>query len=144
MQAAYPHEAIDRRIPFSTTPSFSHTFDYSGDDQKSNVVLLQNNFQTAFPSDVNNTGEVYNAVNGYEQPRTYNTIMSGESGIVRRARPARDEQFKTNPMQGTAQRRIRLSKIEHVSNGTVKVKDESCTQEQHNSKPIIAKVRKVC
>lgn len=142
MQAAYPHEAIDRRIPFATTPLFSHTFDYSGDDQKGNVVLLQNNFQTAFPSDINNTGEVYNAVNGYEQPRTYNTIMSGESGIVRRARPARDEQFKTNPMQGTAQRRIRLSKIEHVSCGMVKVKDESCTQEQHNSKPIIAVEKK--
>ncbi|MCI01528.1 NAC domain-containing protein, partial [Trifolium medium] len=52
MQVAYPQGAIDRRFPFATTPSFS-TFDHSGDDQKSNVVLLQNNFQTSFPSDVN-------------------------------------------------------------------------------------------
>jgi hypothetical protein len=143
MQAAYPQEAIDRRFPFATTPSIS-TFDHSGDDQKSNVVPLQNNFQTSYSSDVN-FGEVCNVVNGYDQPSNRihmqgnaqsgynNTVMPAESGIIRRARPARDEQFKTNHMQGNAQRRIRL-KVEHVANGN--------TQEQHNSKPSIAVEKK--
>jgi hypothetical protein len=145
MQAAYPQEAIDRRFPFATTPSIS-TFDHSGDDQKSNVVPLQNNFQTSYSSDVN-FGEVCNVVNGYDQPSNRihmqgnaqsgynNTVMPAESGIIRRARPAREEQLKTNHMQGNAQRRIRL-KVEHVANG-------SCTEEQHNSKPNIAVVRKI-
>jgi len=39
-------------------------------------------------------------------------------------------------MQGTAQRRICLSKIERSSNGVEK--DGSCTQEKHDLKPIIA------
>ncbi|GAU48709.1 hypothetical protein TSUD_303220 [Trifolium subterraneum] len=38
-------------------------------------------------------------------------------------------------MQGTAQRRIRLSKTEHCSNG-------NCAQEHHNSKPSIAVEKK--
>ncbi|CAK8567724.1 unnamed protein product [Lathyrus sativus] len=127
-QVAYPPEVIDRRIPFVTTPSFFRTFDYNGDDQKSNVVLLQNNFQTTFPSDVN-YGEVYN-INAYDQPRNYNnTFISGESGIIRRARPARDEQLKPNSKQGDAERRIRLANMGHDSN-------KSSKQEQHSSKPI--------
>jgi hypothetical protein len=134
MQAAYPQEAIDRGFPFAIPPSIS-TFDHSSDDQKSNVVPLQNNFQTSYSSDVN-FGEVCNVVNGYDQPSNYNnTVLPAESGIIRRARPAREEQLKTNHMQGNAQRRIRL-KVEHVANG-------SCTEEQHNSKPNIAVVRKI-
>jgi hypothetical protein len=38
--------------------------------------------------------------------------LSGENGIIRRAQPAQDDQLKTNSMKRTAQRRIRLSKIE--------------------------------
>lgn len=134
-QAVYPDEVIDRRIPFATTPSFCRTFDYNGGDQKSNVVLLQNNFQTTFPSDVN-YGEVYN-INAYDQPRSYNnTFINGESGIIRRTRPARDEQLKPNSNQGNAERRIRLGNTGHGSN-------RSSKQEQHSSKPITAVVRKV-
>ncbi|XP_058786662.1 NAC domain-containing protein 91-like [Vicia villosa] len=133
-QAAYPHEVIDRRIPFATTPSFCRTFDYNGDDQKSNVVLLQNNFQTSFPSDVN-SGEVYN-INAYDQPRNYNnTFISGESGIIIRARPAREEQFKPNLDQGNAERRIRLANAGRGSS-------RSSTQEKRSSKPIIAVEKK--
>lgn len=122
-----------------TTPLFSRTFD-DVDDQVSNAVLLQNNFQTTFPSDVN-FDEVNNIVNGYDQTNNYdNTVMSSESGIIRRARLAQDEQMKTSPMQGTAPRRIRLSKFEHRTNGTVN--DGRCAHEQHNSNTIIAVVRK--
>nr|QSD99907.1 NAC family transcription factor [Melilotus albus] len=133
-QAAYSHEEIDRS-PFVTPPLFSRTFDHA-DDQVSNGVLLQNNFQTTFPSDVN-FDEVNNAVNGYDHTSNYNnTVMSSESGIIRRARLAQDEQMKTSPMQGTAPRRIRLSKFEHRTNGMVN--DGRCTHEQHNSNTIIA------
>lgn len=127
-----------------TTPEFCSTigvtFDHSGDDHKSNVVLLQNDSQMAFSSHVN-VGQAYNynVVNDYGQPRDYNAVISGDNGIIRRTRAAQNELQSTSLKQGTAHRRIRLSKITHGSNGTVK--DGSCAQKQHNSKPIIAVVR---
>ncbi|KAJ1400582.1 NAC domain [Sesbania bispinosa] len=138
MQAAYS-EAIDRRIPLVTTPEFCSTigipFNHSGDEQKINVGLFQNNAQMAFSSDVS-MGQVYNVVNDYEQPRNYNIAAGDEIGIIRRPRPAQNEHLNTNSTQGIANRRIRLLKRAHGSNKMGK--DRSCAQEKHNSKPVIA------
>ncbi|XP_027364827.1 NAC domain-containing protein 91-like isoform X2 [Abrus precatorius] len=60
MQAVYPEEAIDRRIPLVTTAEFCSntgiTTEHSGDEQKSSVGLFLNNSQMVFPSDEESTG----------------------------------------------------------------------------------------
>ncbi|CAI8598646.1 unnamed protein product [Vicia faba] len=107
----------------------------SGSDSDAEVANMMTCTQAAYPPEATfpsnvNSGEVYN-INAYDQPRNYNnTFTSGESGIIRRARPARDEQFKPNFNQGNAERRIRLSDPRHGSKG-------SSTKEQRSSKPII-------
>ncbi|RDX73208.1 Protein NTM1-like 9 [Mucuna pruriens] len=122
MQASYVEGAVDRRIPLVTTPEFCSMtgipIDRGIDEQKSNVGLFVNNS------------------NDHVQPRIYNTVASGDTGIIRRHRQLQSEQLSTNSAQGTAQRRIRLLKDADSSNTLVK--SGSCAQEELNSKPIIA------
>lgn len=139
MQGAYVEEGIDRRIPLMTSPEFFSTTDitinHGVDEQKSNVGLFMNDSKIAFPDA--SMGQVYNVVNDYEQPRFYNTVASGDTGIIRRPpRQVRTEQISTNSTQGTAFRRIRLAVDTHGSDR--KMKKGSCAQEELNSKPIIA------
>lgn len=104
------------------------------EEQKSNVGLFLNNSDIAF-SDVG-MGQVYNVFNDYEQPRIYNTVASGDTGIITRPRKVPYEHLSTNSTQGTAQRRIRLSTNTHGSYRMVK--SGSCAQKEPTSKPIIA------
>ncbi|TKY73999.1 hypothetical protein E2542_SST02758 [Spatholobus suberectus] len=137
IQAAYVEEATDRMIPLVTTPEFCSTtgitIDRGIDEQKSNVGLLLDSSKIAF-SGLQCMG--YDVINGYEQPRIYNTVATGDTGIIRRSRQVRTEQLSPNSTQGTAHRRIRLSKDTRGSNRMVK--NGSCAQEELNSKPIIA------
>ena len=143
--AAYRGEAIDTKIPSVTTGEFNAmTSDLRGNELKSNIGLFQNNSQMAFSTDAS-MGQVYNATNNYEQPRNFNTVVSGETGIRRRTRPVRIEEPNMNPMipsQGTAPRRIRLVRFGSTQHGSDEVaKDASCASEVHNSKPTTAGVR---
>ncbi|XP_057457547.1 protein NTM1-like 9 [Lotus japonicus] len=145
MQIPYPEEAIDMKIPLGTAPEFFSPvgvpFDHSGDEQKSNVGLFQNQnaAQMTFSSDVS-MGQVYNVVNDYEQPRNWNVATGGDTGIIIRARQAQNELVNTNINQGSANRRIRLLKSAHGSSRVVKGGRRA--QEDRNSKPITAVEKK--
>ncbi len=87
-------------------------------------------------------GQVYNAVNDYEQPINYNTVASGDTGIRIRTRQVQNEQQNMNfAMHGTAPRRIRL--VKHALGSNEMAKGESCSLEEHNLKPVIAGDKKV-
>ncbi|KAL1290645.1 hypothetical protein HN51_059195 [Arachis hypogaea] len=134
----YPEEAIHRKVALATTPQFCSTFtsDFSADEQKSSVALIQNNSQMASFPDAR-TVQVYNVFNDYEQPRNLNTYVSGDTGIKIRTRQVRNEQpAMIFTDQGNAARRIRLLKqCADVSN---KMADDGSPKQEHDSKPIIA------
>ncbi|MED6220362.1 hypothetical protein PIB30_044180 [Stylosanthes scabra] len=138
MNVLYPDEAIHRKVAMATTPQYCSTFtsDFSADEQKSNVALIQNNSQMASFSDPR-TGQVYNVFNDYELPRNLNTFASGDTGIKLRTRQVRNEQPAMNfPNQGNADRRIRLEK--RSLNVLNKMKDVRGPEQEHDSKPITA------
>ncbi|XP_047149684.1 NAC domain-containing protein 91-like isoform X2 [Vigna umbellata] len=130
MQAGYAEEANDRKIPLVIAPEFCSTTGIpiarGGDEQKSNVELFQSISQRDFP-DIN-MGQVYNVVHDYPPPRIYNTVPSGDTGIIRRTRVVQTEKLSANVTQGTAQRRIRLAQKEQ----------NKMVKKELDSKPIIA------
>jgi len=137
MQAGYAEEANDRKIPLVIAPEFCSTagipISRGGDEQKSNVELFQSISQRDFTDA--NMGQVYNIVNDYQQPRIYNSVPSGDTGIIRRTRVVQNEKLSANVTQGTAHRRIRLAQKarNELSNKIVK--------KELDLKPIIAVVR---
>ncbi|XP_027903156.1 NAC domain-containing protein 91-like [Vigna unguiculata] len=134
MQAGYAEEANDRKIPLVIAPEFCSTtgipISRGGDEQKSNVELFQSISQRDFTDA--NMGQVYNIVNDYQQPRIYNSVPSGDTGIIRRTRVVQNEKLSANVTQGTAHRRIRLAQKarNELSNKIVK--------KELDLKPIIA------
>jgi pullulanase/glycogen debranching enzyme len=104
LQGSYHFSSIiDRKFLFATTLSFRN-FGLSGENQNNNIVLLQNNFQTYFPSDVN-FSKMYNVINCYDELKNYNNnnnnVMRTENGFIIWGRLERDEHLKINMMQGT-------------------------------------------
>lgn len=149
LHAAYPEEAIDRKIPLLPSDEFCSTIpsDLSGNEQKSNASMFefQNNSQMAFPDDVSMC-QVYNGVSDYEQPRNFNTAVGEDDARIRkRTRQVKHEQPNINAMlqlQGNARRRILLARLvmHRLGSKETGTKDGSFSPEDRNSKPTIAGV----
>ncbi|KAI4338060.1 hypothetical protein L6164_016414 [Bauhinia variegata] len=144
LQTGWPEVNIDRKHPFiGAAPEVYSTItsDLSGNQQKSNMGLLQNNSQMASLPDV--AGQVYNVFNGYMESGNYNAVASSDNGtgIKIMTRQLRNELPNMNPLnQGTAARRILLQCKSHSVFTKPK---ESRKPEEEDSKPVIAGGRKV-